>query len=163
VNGNKLKKNSDAGKSAPKKTVSKTKKPGKYEPGNFILKVKRSRTGLGLFAGEPIPKGKCIIEYTGREISKEEEYTSKSQYLFEINKNKTIDGRDRSNTARYINFSHAPNCEPEIHNARVYIFSIKNIKEGDELSYDYGKAFYDEHIKPKGCKCPKCLAKATAK
>ncbi len=150
----------DVAEKKGKKAIAKTKKPGKYEPGNFILKVKRSTAGLGLFAGEPIPKGKCVIEYTGRQISKEEEYSSKSQYLFEINKNKTIDGSARSNTARYINFSHVPNCEPEIHKGRVFIFSIKNIKAGEELSYDYGKDFYEEHIKPKGCKCPRCLAKA---
>ncbi|MDR3548857.1 MAG: SET domain-containing protein [Candidatus Pacebacteria bacterium] len=133
------------------------KKPGKYVPGGYKLKVKRSSAGLGLFAEEDIPKGKCVIEYTGRVISKEEEYTSRSQYLFEINNRKTIDGSARTNTARYINFSHRPNCESEIHDACVFIFSKRNIKAGEELSYDYGKEFFDEHIKPKGCKCPKCL------
>ena len=133
------------------------KKGGKYTPGDFILKVKRSSAGLGLYAGEAIPKGKCIIEYVGRTISKEEEYTSRSQYLFEVNKNKTIDGTARTNTARYINHSHRPNCEVEIHKGQVFIFSRRNIKEGEELSYDYGKEFFDEHIKPKGCKCVKCL------
>ena len=132
------------------------KKTGKYVPGEFILKVKRSSAGLGLFAGEPIPKGKCIIEYVGRVISKEEEYKSKSQYLFEVTKNKTIDGTARTNTARYINHSHAPNCEVEIYKGRVFIFSRKNIKEGEELSYDYGKEFVDVHIIPKGCKCMRC-------
>jgi SET domain-containing protein len=131
----------------------------KFEPQGFSLKVKRSAAGLGLFAGEDIPKGKCLIEYVGRTISKEEELTSKSQYLFEVNKNKTIDGTARANTARYINHSHRPNCEVEIHKARVFVFSKRNIKAGEELSYDYGKEFVDVHIKPKGCKCVKCLEK----
>ena len=128
-------------------------------PGKYKLKVKRSAAGLGLFAEEDIPKGKCVIEYTGRVISKEEEYTSKSQYLFEVTKTKTINGDSRSNTARYINFSHRPNCEIEIHKARVYVFSRRAIKAGKELSYDYGIEFFNEHIKPKGCKCVKCLEK----
>ena len=89
-------------------------------------------------------------------ISKEEETKSKSQYLFEINKNKTIDGAARTNTARYINHSHRPNCEVEIYKGRVFVFSKKNLKEGDELSYDYGKEFVDVHIIPKGCKCVRC-------
>ena len=126
-------------------------------PGAYKLKVKRSTAGLGLFAEEDIPKGKCLIEYKGRVISKEEEYGSKSQYLFEVNKKKTIDGTSRTNTARYINHSHRPNCEIEIHDARVFVFSRKGIKAGEELSYDYGIEFFNEHIKPKGCKCPKCL------
>ena len=129
---------------------------GKYTPGSFILKVKRSSAGLGLFAGEDIPKGKCVIEYVGRVISKEEELKSNSQYLFEINKNKTIDGTARTNTARYINHSHRPNCEVEIYKQRVFIFAKRNIKAGEELNYDYGKEFVDVHIIPKGCKCVRC-------
>lgn len=131
-------------------------KGGKYEPGDFKLLVKRSTAGLGLYAGEAIPKGKCLIEYVGRVISKEEEMNSKSQYLFEVTKTKTIDGAARSNTARYINHSHRPNCEVEIYKGRVYVFSKRAIKEGEELAYDYGKEFVDEHIKPYGCRCIKC-------
>lgn len=139
-----------------KKEVTKQVKKGKYEPGDFKLVVKRSTAGLGLYAGEAIPKGTCLIEYVGRVISKEEEMNSRSQYLFEINKNKTIDGAARTNTARYINHSHRPNCEVEIHKGRVFVFSKRGIKEGEELAYDYGKEFVDEHIKPYGCRCIKC-------
>ena len=143
--------------------MAKQKTGGKFTPGNFILKVKRSSAGLGLFAGEDIPKGKCIIEYVGKVISKEEEYKSKSQYLFEVTKTKTINGDARSNTARYINHSHRPNCEVEIYKARVYIFSRRNIKAGEELAYDYGKEFVDEHILPKGCKCVRCAPEKKSK
>ena len=27
---------------------------------------------------------------------------------------------------------------------------------GEEIVYDYGKEFFDEYIKPKGCRCAKC-------
>ncbi len=135
----------------------------KFVPGGYDLKVKRSSAGLGLFAGEDIPKGKCVIEYTGRLISKEEEYKSRSKYLFEVTKTKTIDGTTRSNTARYINHSHRPNCEIEIYKARVYIFSRRAIKAGEELNYDYGKEYFDEHIKPYGCRCVKCQEKKIVK
>jgi len=123
------------------------------------LQVKRSSAGLGLFATRPYKKGERIIEYFGREISKEEEYTSRSQYLFEVNSRKTIDGSARENFARYINYSHKPNCEPNIVKGRVWIDAIKGIKPGEELSYDYGDEFFEEHIKPYGCKCVKCAAK----
>jgi SET domain-containing protein len=125
----------------------------KFTPGGYDLRVKRSSAGLGLYAGEDIPKGKCIIEYVGRVISKEEEYSSKSKYLFEVNKKKTIDGKPRWNKAGYINHSCKPNCEPEIRDGRVYIFSIRGIKAGDELSYDYGKEYFHDHILPIGCRC----------
>lgn len=128
----------------------------KYKLNDCKVKVKRSYAGLGLFAMEPIKKGTCIIEYIGRVISKEEEYKSKSLYLFEINSRKTIDGRARSNIARYVNHSCKPNVEPEIYKGRVFYMAKKNIKEGEELTFDYGKEYFNEHIKPKGCRCVKC-------
>lgn len=131
----------------------------KYNPGLVKVVVKRSSAGLGLFAGEDIKKGTCIIEYVGRQIQGQEEYTSTSKYLFEVNARMTIDGRDRSNTARYINHSCRPNCETETYKRRVYIFAYKNIKAGEELTYDYGKEYWTEHIKPLGCRCLKCQEK----
>ena len=131
----------------------------KFEPGNFKLKIKRSSAGLGLFAGEDIPKGVCIIEYVGRPIAEDEKYSSRSKYLFEVNSRVTIDGRSRDNTARYINHSCHPNCEPEIRRGRIFIMAKKKIKSGQELVYDYGKEYWDDHIKPHGCRCRKCSEK----
>ena len=132
------------------------KKKSKFTPGNFLFSVKRSRSGLGLFTNDFIKKGQCIIEYIGREISEDEMYTSRSKYLFEINSKKTIDGSIKTNKARYINHSCHPNCEIEIRKGRIYVMAKKNIKIGEELSYDYEKEYFDEHIKPKGCRCKKC-------
>lgn len=141
----------------------KKKRKGKFVPGGFSLRVGRSRTGLGLYAEESIRKGACIIEYTGRRVSKKEEETSRSKYLFEVNKKKTIDGASRKNTARYINHSCRPNAEIEIRNKRVFIMALRNIQKGEELSYDYGEEYFDEHIRPKGCRCMKCTVSTKKK
>lgn len=127
--------------------------------GIYKLRVKRAvkGSGLGLFTEEDIPKGAYVIEYFGRDVPEKEQYTSKSLYLFEITKKKTIDGTIRENTARYINHSCRPNCEVEIRKGRVLVFAKRNIKKGEELAYDYGKEFFNEHIKPIGCKCVKCF------
>ncbi|MHB1770016.1 MAG: SET domain-containing protein [Minisyncoccota bacterium] len=117
--------------------------------------VKRADAGLGLFAVRPFQKGERIIEYFGRTITDAEAYTSRSKYLFEVNSRKTIDGATRENTARYINHSCRPNCTPEIERGRVFIDAIRNIKAGEELSYDYGEEYVDTHIKPHGCRCVK--------
>ncbi len=134
-------------------------KISKFEPGAFDLVVRRSSAGLGLFTESAIPKGACIIEYVGRVISKEEEDTSKSKYLFQVNKSKTLDGKPKWNKAGYINHSCRPNAESEIHKARVFILATRNIKPGEELTYDYGKEYFDEHIKPFGCRCEKHAGK----
>jgi SET domain-containing protein len=130
--------------------------PSKYTPGDFDLVVRRASAGLGLFAESPIPKGACVIEYWGRPLTPEEETTSRSKYLFALSERRTIDGAPRENLARYINHSCRPNCEPIIRNRRVFIFAKRNIRPGEELSYDYGKEYFDSHIKPLGCRCAKC-------
>lgn len=118
--------------------------------------VKRGMAGLGLFAGEDIKKGEMIIEYIGNILNKEEaDKVTTSQYLFEINRNKTIDGSVRWNIARYCNHAceEAGNGESEIKKGRVFIKATKNIKEDDEILYDYGEEFVNEHIAPYGCNC----------
>lgn len=120
------------------------------------VKVKRGLSGLGLFAGEDIKKGEVIIEYIGEILNKEEaDKRARSQYLFEVSRNKTIDGTPRWNIARYCNHAceEAANAESEIKRGRVFIQAIKNIKEGDEIVYDYGEEFVKEHIVPYGCRC----------
>jgi SET domain-containing protein len=121
-----------------------------------MVKVKRGLAGLGLFAGEPIKKGELIIEYIGNILNKEEsDKVASNQYLFEINRNKTIDGSVRWNIARYCNHAceEAANAESEIRKGRVFVKAIKDIKEGEEIVYDYGEDFVNEHIAPKGCRC----------
>lgn len=135
----------------------------KFTPGDFDLVVKRSAAGLGLYAGEAIPKGVCVIEYFGPYLSNEEADALSNKYLFEVSTRRTIDGSPRKNVARYINHSCRPNCEPEIQRGRVYIFAKRAIKAGEELAYNYGKDYFDTFIKPHGCRCVKCIEARAAK
>jgi uncharacterized protein len=120
-------------------------------------RIARSRTGLGLFATKPIRKGDFIIKYWGRRIPNKVADDLDNRYLFEINSRWTIDGSPRRNIARYINHSCRPNAETDIVRGEILISAIKNIAPGDEITYDYGKDHFDGFIKPKGCKCEKCL------
>jgi uncharacterized protein len=126
------------------------------QPENRRYIVKRTNSGLGLFAVQPIAKGTRIIEYTGPLIPNEEVDQRKGRYFFGVNSRWTIDGSPRSNVARYINHSCKPNAEALISGRRVWIWSRKNIKPGEEIAYDYGKEYFDDIIKPMGCRCEKC-------
>ncbi len=142
------------GKKVSKKLSPNTKKLPNHQ--FKLVKVKRGMAGLGLFAQEPIKKGEMIIEYVGNILTQEEaDEKSSNQYLFEISKNKTIDGYPRWNLARYINHAcrEAVNAESDVKKGRVFILATKGIKEGDEILYDYGEEFALEHILPYGCNC----------
>ena len=133
-----------------------------------MWKVKRSKIhGTGVFATENIKKNAKIIEYIGEKVSKKEgdkrsekllskNMNSKSKgavYIFELNKRYDIDGSLSYNKARYINYSCSPNCEVQIINNCIWIVSIKKIKKGEELSYDYGFEFDEDDYRDHICKC----------
>jgi SET domain-containing protein len=122
-----------------------------------LFKIKRSSAGLGLFAIKPIPKGQKIIEYTGPRIPNDVVEKSNGKYFFGVNKKWSVDGRGRDNIARYINHSCRPNAEAIITRGRIWIWSRRTIKPGEEICYDYGKEYFDGIIKDIGCKCVKCL------
>jgi SET domain-containing protein len=121
------------------------------------LAVKRSVTGLGLFALNPIPADKRIIEYIGPVLTYEEANKKGGKYLVTIDQKYVIDGSPRSNVARYINHSCRPNAKAYTSGIRVWIWSLRAIKAGEEITINYGKEYIDEHIKPQGCRCRTCL------
>ena len=112
----------------------------------------------GIFAKTDIPKGTKIIEYVGEIISNKEadkradrDDKNGTVYLFELDKKRTIDGDVDYNTAKYINHTCDPNCETEEDDGHIWIIAMRDIKKGEELSYDYGFD-YDVGIEHP-CKC----------
>lgn len=123
---------------------------------NELFRIKRAATGLGLFAARDIPKETRIVEYTGDKIPNTDSKRMKGKYLFTLNNRYTIDGSPRSNTGRYANHSCRPNAYTEIIRGKIWIIAKRKIKAGEEITYDYGKAYFEDFIKPSGCKCVKC-------
>ena len=119
----------------------------------------------GVFASENIPKNTKIIGYVGKKITKavsekradknlERSKSNPSHgavYIFELNKKYDIDGNVSYNLARFINHSCNPNCFTEVTKGHIWIKALKDIKKGEELSYDYGYSIEDWQDHP--CKC----------
>jgi len=120
------------------------------------IKARKSKIqGMGVFATRNIGWGKRLIQYTGELIDKKEsERREKIQdkknahYIFLLNNKYDIDASRDKGIAKYINHSCDPNCIPIRENNEVWIFSMRNITKGEELSYDYD--FYDKDSK---CNC----------
>jgi hypothetical protein len=132
-------------------------------PSNKPYRVGRSRTGLGLFATQPIKKGAKIVRYFGPllDSKKKKDDAIENKYLFELNNRWTIDGSVRKNVARYINHACRPNAESDVsaRKRKVVIRAIKNIEPGQEINYDYGTDYFKAYLKPIGCKCDSCERK----
>ena len=122
-----------------------------------LYKIKKSNIDKrGLYASKDIKEGTKIIEYVGKIISKKESEKNikfdneKDIYLFNLNNIYDLDGDFKFNTARLINHSCDPNCEVTGKGLKLWILAIKNIKKGEELSYDYGFS-YDKDYKQFPC------------
>lgn len=108
--------------------------------------------GNGVFAVADIPAGTRVAEYRGRRLTHAQAdrlYTdtieSGHTFLFTLNDRYVIDANVDGNVARWINHSCAPNCEPLLIEAdgapirdRVVIEAKRDIRVGEELTYDYG-------------------------
>lgn len=125
------------------------------------FRVGRARTGLGLFATEVIPKGVRIFEYTGRIITnaEAEAMPGKPRYLYDLSRTHTLDGSPRSNIGRYANHSCKPNGTIYVYGGRIFVKSLRVIQPGEEITYDYGKEYFDAFIGKDKCLCEKCIAR----
>ena len=122
-----------------------------------FFRIGRARTGLGLFAAMPIKRGTWVLEYTGPRLTNaeaEEKERRNGRYLFEINSRWTVDGSPRENIARYANHSCKPNMEALIVRGRIMLRASKRIEPGDEMTYNYGRAYRKIFIPV--CKCSNC-------
>ena len=126
-------------------------------------KIKRRRSklhGFGVFAVEPINKNKRIIDYAGQLISNKQSLNREDRYLrkgciwvFRVNRAWSRDANVDGNVARFINHSCKPNCWVDVVDKTIWIRAARNIKPGEELTYDYNT----EGDKTIPCRCrPGC-------
>lgn len=133
--------------------------------------------GKGVFAAADLPAGETLIEYKGRRLTHAradaiygDDGESGHTFLFTLNDDYVIDANVGGNTARWINHGCAPNCQAvteedeggDRRRDRVLIETIRPIKAGEELVYDYGITLDEAHTprlkKIWACRCgaPRC-------
>lgn len=109
--------------------------------------------GRGVFALTKISKGSRLIEYTGERISHDEaddrygeqQENSPHTMLFAVDDKTVIDATHRGSSARWFNHSCAPNCETVNEEGRIFIETIRDVRPGDELTYDYNLILDEPH------------------
>jgi hypothetical protein len=120
--------------------------------------------GLGAFATRPIQKGARIIEYVGERITPAE---ADARYadgpsapdlvlLFTVDARTVIDAGMNGNDARFLNHSCEPNCEAVTERRRIWIYALREIEPGEELTYDYNLTGDDDigaRAAQYGCRC----------
>lgn len=119
-----------------------------------LIARRRSRIhGNGVFAVADISAGTRVCFYEGERITHAaaddlygDTLDTGHTFLFTLNDEYIVDGNRRGNIARWINHSCAPNCEAQVtehagddrRRDRIEIHALRDIAEGEELTYDYG-------------------------
>jgi uncharacterized protein len=112
-----------------------------------------ARAGL---KGGWIRAGKRVIEYVGPVVTTEAGGRSRGKYLFDLDGERALDGQSRANLARYINHSCRPNAEAFVSGRRVWIYSKRALRAGEQVTIDYGEEYLTAHMSRRGCKCEVC-------
>ena len=109
-----------------------------------LQRRRSSISGWGVFAVSPISKNTRAAEYTGERISHAESDRRERRQLkagriwcFAVNNRVVVDASVDGGVARYINHSCRPNCYSRIVDGRIWICAARNIRRGEELTYDY--------------------------
>ena len=92
--------------------------------------MKRVPFFRSFFAKPPYP---CTPDLRYEDHDEDDNHT----FLFIVDKRTVIDAGVGGNNARFINHQCDPNCESVIEKGRVWIETIRSVKQGDELGYDY--------------------------
>jgi uncharacterized protein len=130
------------------------------------FRIGRSATGLGLFATKPIKRAAYIATYRGRRISAEEAERRErrgAKYMFDLNRQWVIDGSPRWNVARYLNHSCRPNAKAVVRKGQIVFVALRVIEPGEEITYNYGREYFDYFLKSGGCRCTSCRRKVDAR
>ncbi|MFT4313150.1 MAG: SET domain-containing protein [Candidatus Woesearchaeota archaeon] len=149
-----------------------------YNP--YIKVIRSSIHHKGIVAKKDIPKNTRILQYLGEHITKTESekrsdkiladakknpHKKGAVYIFTLNNTYDIDGQKWYNLGKYMNHSCNPNSEAELDEdaQEIWVRTTKDIKKGDEITYDYG---YDlDHWEEHPCHCgsPNCVGYIVAR
>ena len=109
-----------------------------------IVRRRSTISGWCVYAAQPIKKDAPIVEYKGELIPQAEATRREKRYLarqriwlFIINTRWARDAAFGGNIARYINHGCRPNCYTEVAGRHIWVHAMRDIREGEELTYDY--------------------------
>ena len=100
------------------------------------------------------------MEYVGERISKTESLRrceQNNEYIFALNEEQDLDGNVAWNPARFLNHSCAPNCEAELEDGRIWIVATRDLRAGEEITFNYGYDLVDYREYPCRCGSPHCV------
>ena len=138
------------------KTVYRRKEtiPGEGKTSHSLFVTKSPLHGLGCFATVRFLKGDRIAEYAGEKINRKDAMRRmkrpNGKRISEVEAEWYIDGSVDGNETQYINHSCDPNADAFVIGGSLFIFALREIAPGEEITVDYLNSFeQDQSV----CQC----------
>jgi len=115
---------------------------------------------MGGFASKDIASGSRVIEYVGEKITKQESLARcerSNEYIFAIGDTHDLDGDVDWNPARFLNHSCEPNCEAQFIDGHIWMVAIRDVRAGEELTFNYSYDLEDYREHPCRCGAASCV------
>jgi SET domain-containing protein len=110
--------------------------------------------GRGLFAASNVRGRRKLGYMAGERISRAEASrrarTRKRIAIVELGDGHAVDGARRGNEFRFTNHSCSPNAFIRTHRGQVEIWSLGDIRAGNEITCDYGDSQHEGKLR---CRC----------
>lgn len=136
----------------------------KHEYSSGLERFMTENKGWGVRTKQAIQKSSFIIEYLG-EVVTEREFKDRMaslyvrdthHYCLHLDGELVIDGHRMGSDCRFVNHSCTPNCEMQKWSvnglSRMCLFAMRDIRPGEELTYDYNFALYNPS-EGQPCRC----------
>lgn len=125
-----------------------------------VIRRRSKISGWGVYGAQAIAEDTRIVEYKGELVPQPEAWRREQRYLprgriwiFTINRRWARDAAFGGNIARYINHACRPNCYVDIAGHTIWIRASRDIRKGEELTYDYNT----DGVAGIRCQCrPRC-------
>jgi histone-lysine N-methyltransferase SETD1 len=173
--------NGKKGVDAEKAKADRSRTQAKYREMKAVaieqrLVAKRSHIhGWGLFTKMDLPKDSMIVEYMGETIrqcvadKREKKYEISGEgscYMFRLDLQRIVDATMIGCMARFMNHCCQPNAYAKVisvdtdlgQDKKIMVFSLKDIKAGEEITYDYKFPVEDGSLKC-SCGAPNCIGR----
>ncbi|CAL1261725.1 unnamed protein product [Larinioides sclopetarius] len=134
-----------------------------------VQPFKTEKKGWGLKLLEDVPMGNFVIEYVGEVLSRHDfkqrvkQYArekSNHYYFMALKTDEIIDATNKGNLSRFMNHSCDPNCETQKWTVngelRIGFFAKRDLKTGEELTFDYQFQRYGREAQKCHCKSELC-------
>ncbi len=110
--------------------------------------------GKGCFAAIPFHPNQQIAEYVGERISLFEAERRRcapgEQRICDVDAEWAIDGSRGGNGTQYVNHSCQPNSYVIVSEKRIFIYALREIAPGEEITTDY---LYELYFDQTRCRC----------